>query len=234
MRARRASPARRGFTLVEMLVVVAVLGLLLGGLLVPLATRMESARYERVAEQLEMARLALIGFAAANGNRLPCPDTGAEGRPNPTGAGACDTPEGFLPHATLGVPDLDPWGNRLRYRVEADFTSAAGLPDPLTFTTNLVVMDLPADPASGEVSEIVAAAGSIAAVVFSCGPNGVADEGNNGDDTLAAVARCGTPASPLDVTYVRNTPVGDDYDDVLVWLSTRALAARLAAAGLWP
>ena len=131
-----------GFTLIEMAVVLAIVGFILGGLLVPLRTQFDAARYDTVRAQLRTAEEALIGYAVANGGRLPCPDTGSDGRPDPagghagTGAG-CTADEGFLPHATLGLRPLDPWGNRLRYRADRAFTQTGGIPSPPDTASNI-------------------------------------------------------------------------------------------------
>ncbi len=49
----------RGFTLIEMAVVLVIVGLLLGGMLVPLATQMETDRRKETTATLESIREAL-------------------------------------------------------------------------------------------------------------------------------------------------------------------------------
>ena len=61
-----------GFTLIEMAVAMFIIALLLGSILVPLQTQIESRNFESTQRMLDQAREAIIGFAAANG-RLPCP-----------------------------------------------------------------------------------------------------------------------------------------------------------------
>ena len=220
----------RGFTLIEMATVMAIIALLLGALLVPLSTQMNAGRYERARAQIETAKEALVGFAIANGNRLPCPDNDTDGLADPVGGGTCMAAEGFLPYASLGVQPLDPWGNRLRYRPDAAFTVTGGVPSPPSTTGGLKVQDRSATPVVLTADDPSAPA----AVVFSCGKNGIADAANNGDDSLAATANCGTPASPLDVIYNQDVFVEDVFDDLLDWLSTPLLVARLVSAGTWP
>ncbi|WP_229415627.1 type II secretion system protein [Pseudoduganella armeniaca] len=62
----------RGFTLVEVAIVLVVVGLLIGGLITPLSTQLEQRRVADTRRALEEARDALTGFAIRNGY-LPCP-----------------------------------------------------------------------------------------------------------------------------------------------------------------
>lgn len=132
-----------GFSIIEMAVALFVIALLLGSLMVPLTTQVESRNYSETQRILAQAREALIGYAAANG-RFPCPasssSNGAEtfatfptagnagnGICNPLVALAADVYSGFLPAVTLGFAPvdangyaLDAWGltqNRIRYAV---------------------------------------------------------------------------------------------------------------------
>lgn len=129
-------PEFRGFTLVEMAVVLVIVGLMLGGLLVPLATQMEVRSYNETNKKLDEIKEVLIGYAMING-RLPCPaplnstngleDT-APACSNTVDAASPNVAIGYLPATTLGVyPQdssqlaLDGWGgnaiNRIRYAV---------------------------------------------------------------------------------------------------------------------
>lgn len=119
---------RAGFTLVEMAIVLVIVGLLLGGLLMPLSAQVEQRRIGETQKALEEIKEALIGFAIANG-RLPCPApattaTGSAGAglEATTGTGIALTCTnvngvGVLPWATLGVNETDSWGWRYTYRV---------------------------------------------------------------------------------------------------------------------
>ena len=135
---------QRGFTLVEISIVLVIVTLLLGALLVPLGGAFEESRRKRTRAQLEEIHEALVGFAVSKG-RLPCPATGTSGSLEmPVGGGDCTAPNGFVPAATLGLIGdlnedgllLDVWGNPLRYSVDqsdvggesgADFTTAGDL-----------------------------------------------------------------------------------------------------------
>ena len=62
----------RGFTLVEMALVLLIMGLILGSGLTLLGAQIERQKAQDTRQALEDARDALVGFAVANG-RLPRP-----------------------------------------------------------------------------------------------------------------------------------------------------------------
>ena len=68
----RASTLAGGFTLAELAVVLAIIGLLIGGLMIPLSTQQELRGRQDTDKALAAIQEALLGFAAING-RLPCP-----------------------------------------------------------------------------------------------------------------------------------------------------------------
>ena len=71
---------------------------------------------------------------------LPCPDIDNDGLEDrsevpqdllsvvaatlTTSVGLCDEEKGTLPWKTLGIKDIDPWGNRLTYRVDLAFSDS--------------------------------------------------------------------------------------------------------------
>ncbi|MGE5028235.1 MAG: type II secretion system protein, partial [Betaproteobacteria bacterium] len=120
---------QQGFTLVEMSIALVIIGLLLGGLLSPLAAQVEQRQISETQKELDEIREALIGFAASHPAAdskpyLPCPDTTNDGLEDRTGT-ACTNQEGRVPWATLGIAEADSWGNRFRYRVTAAFSNSA-------------------------------------------------------------------------------------------------------------
>ncbi|SFN97319.1 prepilin-type N-terminal cleavage/methylation domain-containing protein [Formivibrio citricus] len=124
----------RGFTLVEMAVVLFVIGLLMSGLLGGLSLQQESRRLAETRDALEQAREALLGYALTH-NRLPCPADGSLAQTHPaagrelaarTAQGRCQTLQGVLPWADLGLRQTDGWGRRFTYRVSAAFTECQG------------------------------------------------------------------------------------------------------------
>ena len=63
-----------GFTLIELAIAMAIIGLLLGALLVPLASFDHSRKNKATLRDMEEIKQALLGFAVSSG-RLPCPDS---------------------------------------------------------------------------------------------------------------------------------------------------------------
>src|SRR5205814_8666540 len=138
---RGAAMSRRapGFTLVELAVVLAIIGLVLGAMIVPLNAQIDQQRINDTQKQLDVIREALLGFAVANG-RLPCPanqalaNTAATAGTEVRAAGACTNAEGVLPWATLGISEADAWQRRVTYRVTLEFANDAPAGALATFT----------------------------------------------------------------------------------------------------
>ena len=159
----RRPRAAAGFSLIELAVVIAIIGLLLGSLMVPLQSQVESRKIADTQKILDNAREALIGFAAANGY-FPCPadyglvSAGAEAAHTvstgvclSSGAGRVDggatsgVYSGYLPAATLGFAPVDAngyavdaWGgtkNRIRYAVSS--TTVNSITFPFTRTNGM-------------------------------------------------------------------------------------------------
>lgn len=148
----RRPRAAAGFSLIELAIGIAIIALLLGSLLVPLQSQVESRKLTDTQKILDNAREALLGYAAANGY-FPCPadyaggSNGAEatGSTHTAGTGACPanvtggvTPSvyiGYLPAVTLGFTPtdtngyaVDAWQNRIRYAVSATTVNSVNRP----------------------------------------------------------------------------------------------------------
>ena len=209
-----------GFTILEMAVVLVIIGLLLGGMLIPLSTQVESTRIKETQQELDEITDALIGFAIAN-QRLPCPDLNGDGVednvPPP-----CNR-EGDVPWATLGVGREDAWNNTIRYRVDEAFSAAAPIPDPADTSSRLGVQD------RGGAQLTVAQPDGPVAIIFSRGSDGVPNDWNV------------TPGAPItcaadwqqNCTYIQDV-LDPGFDDLLIWLSKNTLLNRMVAAGKWP
>jgi prepilin-type N-terminal cleavage/methylation domain-containing protein len=136
----------RGFTLIEMAIVLVIITILISGLAVPLSAQIQARRIAETNKTLEEARNALMGYAMVTGVAaagpnptayLPCPDTLGDGteKRNAT-TGVCTNKDGttnsvngvsygWFPWATLGTAPQDAWGNRLRYVVISQFANSA-------------------------------------------------------------------------------------------------------------
>ncbi len=144
----------RGFTLAELAVAVAIIGLLLAGAMIPFTAQIEVRNVADTQRTMESIREAITGFAQANG-RLPCPANGsiAAGLAN---AGteqfngtSCTASLGVVPWATLGAPETDAWGRRFSYRVAPAFADNVSL---TTWNTRLNAYTPPAGNLAQTVS----------------------------------------------------------------------------------
>ena len=235
----------RGFTLLEMTIVLCLLALALGGALGTLAARVESERRRQAIALLEEIRQSLHGHAIVRGH-LPCPDCrehtgscaaegfeindGVEDGMTEDGTGsslradgpfvACATVSGNLPWATLGVRERDPWRGRFSYRVAERF--ARNIPgQPVAFGLGT--------RGDIEVKADVAAAGyasrELAAIVVSHGdasqPGSVNEQENLDGDELF-----------IDRTY--SGAQSHRFDDLLTWISSDALILTIVRSGRLP
>lgn len=226
-----------GFTLVEMAVVLVIVGLMLGGLLVPISAQMDIEAFRKTNTSLDDIKESLIGYAIING-RLPCPASStSNGIEEPVGGTTCTHPyDGYLPAATLGITPvdsngyaLDGWSgntsNRIRYAVTTANSQA--------FTTAINSLSLAPDLhvcASGASITATACDASVAtlsstavAVIFSLGKNA----GSGGTSTDEA------PNVDNNITFVSHDPT-PTFDDQMTWISYPVLANRLVAAGKLP
>src|SRR5262252_4931577 len=122
----------RGFTLIELAVVLTIMGLALGGLANTDTEQSEQRSFEETRRRLEQARDLLLAFAVVNG-RLPCPARYAgaashsQGMESFCAAAASPCPgtettavqphgycsnhfDGFIPAASVGVTAVDSSG----------------------------------------------------------------------------------------------------------------------------
>lgn len=226
-----------GFSLVELVVVLVIVALLSGGLMFGLSAQRESAALQDARRQLDTVREALLGFAMANG-RLPCP--APANLPNTdANAGKAATPpcnnalqHGVLPWVTLGVPETDPWGNRLTYFGSNRFTGALTNGAQASFTMSTGV---PPDNAGlADIRNLADSTVAIetGAVVVSHGPNGAGAYRPDGSK-IADGVNSELENSDADQIFVADTPT-PSFDDQLIWISPHLLKSRLVAVGKLP
>lgn len=244
----------RGFTLIELAVVVVLLGLLVAGALAPLGTQIELRDRRRTEAGLERIAAALYGFAMVHG-RLPCPDAVNDGAEDRLGDSACVAQAGLLPHTTLGVGARDAWGRPYRYHVTAATTLPAGgasfvaaddgLCAPadgdldLCTRGTLMVMTRGDDPATsateGKVPRTLA--NQVPAVVWSTGRRnnvGGGDEAENGNGDAVYMARIpSAPQAGCSDDTVEARPLCA-FDDLLRWISPTVLIEGMVRSGALP
>jgi prepilin-type N-terminal cleavage/methylation domain-containing protein len=250
----------RGFTLLELLMVLLVVAILAAGLSMPLAAQVQVRRYDETRRALDEAREALLGFAAANG-RLPCPASAAsrgEESFAPGGDavnGRCSNAyDGYLPAAALGLGPLDDegylrdgWGtkaHRVRYAVFGGGAAVNGITDPLTRANGMQMATLPGLGAASHLLLICAAGAPVGGA--SCGPatNQLTRRAaflllSLGPDATTVPAPGSDAARNVDgdavfVSHEPSAAPGGDFDDIVAWVPVHVLASRLMAAGRLP
>ena len=259
----RVANGAAGFTLIELAVVVAIIGLLLGGLLLPLATQVDARRVDETEARLEEAKAALYGFVISSDpsfspvvTRLPCPDCMDNSSPGCALLAAADINDGEedlnlpgstcaaieaggaavgnLPWVTLGIAQLDSWNRTLRYGVDPAF--ADGTADVLCGNNDRVSFGL---CSQGAITVWDGAGGTevslnVPAVVLSMG-----DRANR--------MMCSDPADPSshedenadcdDFDFVSNTrsdDPGNEFDDLAIWISSTVLKTKVLEVNQLP
>jgi prepilin-type N-terminal cleavage/methylation domain-containing protein len=231
--------ASRGFTLIELAIVLVVVTVLVGGLVAPLAAQVQARRVAETQKALAEARDAITGYAmthrtAAGLPYLPCPDFDGDGKEDRQGQ-QCRAGAGFFPWVDLASAAHDAWGNRLRYAVETDlahsgrgFSAATALPKPLVKGWQQV--------ASASGCSTVDVAAAVPFVLVSHGANGWGARNANG--TTLAPPTGGDEQENLgaDACHVARVPGKADepageFDDLVTWSSFGVLVSRVCSAG---
>lgn len=212
----------KGFTLVELAIVLVIVGLLLAAFLTPLRAQLSLKNNTETRNSLSDAKEALLGFAlshsAVDGKPyFPCPDTDGDGAENRS-ANLCTNVAGGLPYKDLGLVSTDAWNHKYLYRVTQNFAnSATGFTLPIVGDISVL------DSAGGNVI-----ASNLPAVVVSLGENGAVSpvvgadqaENSNGDTFFVSKEFTDSAANP--------------FDDLVVWISPNVLMNRMVTAGRLP
>ena len=226
----------RGFTLLEISIVLLIMGVLLGSVLKPIGAGIVDRQRKETLQQLIDIRDALLGYASVH-HRLPCPisigNNGAGSTQLP--ADQCSLAHGFVPAVTLGISGrynddgllTDSWGSPIQYHITLSDADNDGLAD---FTTAQEMRDVGMQNLSPEYEVCDSStcsqlrANRVPVVLVSTGRNqtGSADEAENQNSDNRFVSR--------DIDAVG----ADQFDDLVIWLSGNILLTRLLQAQVLP
>ena len=248
---------QRGFSLVEMAIVLLIVGLLMGGLLPGLASQMEQGRITDTKATMASITDALYGYAAGHRGALPCPATLASaGGPDPANAGTttglCTDPfGGFIPGRLLGLTPVnangfvvDAWGNPIRYAVS---TMASGANRAITFENGVHELGIAnfggfanTSPAANTLLSVCASSAGITPA--SCGSTA----NTTSRDAIALIysyGPSGVPTSgpdegrnnavPATQFFVSHTKT-DTFDHIVQWIPKNVYLTKMLAAGVVP
>lgn len=230
----------KGFSLIEMAIVLIILTLVVGSALVPLGAQIEQRQRAETQKTLDEIKEALIGYTVTH-KVLPCPSIETTGIPNGIASTTCTASPiatGYIPWVTLGVNNQDAWGNLIRYAVDIQFTTTF----TLQTTGSITIETHNPDGSTPSISS------NIPAVVLSLGKNGygamstdgvlrfkpAAFSTNDPDEyqnqkNSSSLFFSHTPAPPGTATTA-----GGEFDDMVAWISPNILYNRMVAAGQLP
>lgn len=252
---------QQGFSLIELTLVLAILGVVIGGMLPLLGSWMERNTLQTTRSRMDAVDEALLLFLMRQ-QRLPCPALpGAAGQPGgaealiqtvPQGAGGqaravrCARTTGMIPYRALGLPQrlvLDGWSRPFSYAVMPELAQAAATSD---FCTPDRQPPSPQSPRSAtarpsldvrdETGLSVAPDLVIAYVVVSHGANGAGAFVPQARGLREAVPTAGPERLNSDgdlnfVDYPRSDQAAAPYDDSVRWQTRDALVLRATGAG---
>jgi prepilin-type N-terminal cleavage/methylation domain-containing protein len=233
-------PNYRGFSLVEMAIVLVIVGLLVSAFLVPLSVQRDLKDYAETQKRIEEIKESLIGYALTHGY-LPCPAISAINGAEDRTAAICTSGKraGFLPWAELGVPKLDNWGHLYRYSVTPGYTSSLAkvtlsplTPADITIRTR---------DSLGNLVDLTNT-GVVPFAVVSMGKNGLGatnDDGTISLDTSATNTDEDSNAGGTTVFVNRifssnKTFGGGEFDDLVTWAPSGVYVSRLVQANQLP
>ncbi|HZV25088.1 MAG TPA: type II secretion system protein [Acidothermaceae bacterium] len=228
-----------GFSLIEMALVLAIIGFVLGGMMLTLSAQVTQHNIDETQNRLKQARDALLGFAIANG-RLPCPASApppaspsSNGMESVSGGTCTNFYNGFLPAVTLGLQPVnsagyavDAWGNPIRYavvqKVAGCVNSTTGAPETPTISPFIATSPNPTLKTYG----------------VSCQPNDLVICQGGPYDGYITASSCGTPPAPAtDSVTNQNTVVaivfstGKDYAAMTSGNTDEQINLKLAPYG---
>ncbi len=127
--------AKKGFTLIEMAIVLVIVGLLIGGGFSTLGAYLDNAKQSHTLGSLKVTKQALLNYVKVN-KHMPCPDVYGDGDGKGDVGGAsgtlCSSDVGTIPFDDIGLGrsvTADDYGNLFSYAVhkEAETSAVMGL-----------------------------------------------------------------------------------------------------------
>jgi len=230
-----------GFTLIELAIVLAIVGLLLSAFLTPLSAQRDLKDYSDTQSNLEEIKESLVGYALSHGY-FPCPavsvNNGTEDRTGTTCTGGKRA--GFLPWAELSVSKLDSWGHLYRYSVTPAYANS-GTKITLSPLTARDITIQTRDSAG--VVQNLTNANDIPVVIMSMGKNGVWGYTNDGTqvaDTSVTNIDEDTNGNGNGRVFLSRPPslntaaTGGEIDDIVTWISPNVYLNKMVNAGQLP
>lgn len=223
-----------GYTLIELALVVAIVGVLLGGGLSAYKNRSEANKYHQTEQTIRQIDTAIKNYYAMNGF-LPCPADGAQAdgtanfgiavaydtnfkscaNPNTAPAGLAAEPRGVVPVRTIGLDDsfaYDGWGRKISYAVSPGLGSQEDFMNEQNNGTLKIINSSGVQVSNSEYGAAYA--------IFSHGRNGEYAFLKTGGYNLtgADVGIEARNASVVDKTLVMG-PLASNFDDILLYRS---------------
>ncbi|HOY70268.1 MAG TPA: prepilin-type N-terminal cleavage/methylation domain-containing protein [Methylotenera sp.] len=249
---------QKGFTLIELSVVLVIMGLLMGAIFGAGSTQIAQARITSTKQKQEAIKLALISFIARN-NRLPCPAVsnlalgaagyGLEAATPGTCTGATingQVATGIVPWASLSLSDengTDGYYNRFTYQVTLNATNTtsetiAGLKGAISTHSGTPAV-LPPAAGANQTNNCTPVGGnynpcSVVVVVMSHGADGAGAFDRDGIQKAAPAGADEIENTNNDSKFVikdYSDAVANPFDDILLPLSAPDLLAGLTTHG---
>ncbi|WP_137936666.1 prepilin-type N-terminal cleavage/methylation domain-containing protein [Chitinivorax sp. B] len=226
-----------GFSLVELVVVLLVLGLIMAGVMGPLSAQQEARRVNESRLTLDAALEALAGYAMANGG-LPCPAVGTIATGS-NGAGVApancvfgpgSVAVGVLPWVTLGLPENDAWGHRMTYAIALDFDAQASKTPKFTLNSTGRIDVYTRLPQINTNRQVLGAP----MLILSHGKRGQGAFMSDGSQIAAGTDPRVIENADGDRSFVSQTTADDDFDHIIRWMATPTLMAKMVQAGKLP
>lgn len=124
-----AFSTKKGFTLVEMAIVLVIVGLLIGGGFSALGAYLDNAKQSHTLGSLKVTKQALLNYVKVN-KHMPCPDVTGDGKGDVGGAlgTQCSSDVGTIPFDDIGLGrsvTADDYGNLFGYAVHKEAATSA-------------------------------------------------------------------------------------------------------------